>query len=371
MLVCKQWALIASEFLFRTITLREPSRLHILRKLLEDKPDVARKIRQLYIYEEDRVHKTAISDYCVQNQLIPIISRCNRLQVFSIEQYVLKNTSAHLVAALETSCKQTLTSLNLRIAHMAEVVFDGHDRTSPKSSVLSSAYYSTSTPVFPKLTNLGIRGMCSDLVGHTMTWTKPQLTTLMIDFEICRINNESGVSTILGGIGDQLKALDIHATDVYFDFNHILDLCPNLEAVFFDLGHWKTAPSNKTTTPKLAQYPSLKTVGLHGLRQFLGLDSWGYGETSTTALQFSNIGLLLDKKHFPNLRTVRVLDTGVASVVTVKSSDEVVHPLTAMIRDRWQALEKQFKKQAVCLEDCTGRRLDSHHPLIQEVPSPQ
>lgn len=364
MLVCKQWSLITTEFMYRTITLREPHCLQLLKRAVAGNSDVARWIKHLYVYEEDRLNRTAISCENVDKLLIPVIAACNRLKTLSIEQYVFKATSLRLIDAVERSCKRTLTSLNLRVAHMTECSFnineDMNGAPSSESCSQSSVGSAVATPptlVFPSLTSLSMRGSCVDLVGHMMAWTMPILTTLTIDFEICRINNDRGISTILGNVGSQLTVLDIQAADINFDFHEILILCPNLETVSFDLAHWKT--SSLSSSPKLTRHSSLKTIGLHGLKKFFGLESWSYGDTLVPDVHTTNFDLLLNRDHLPNLQTIKVLDSRVVMAIAKKLITETLR----LASEKWKRWEKECEMHSIRLEDCTGRPLGSRYSL--------
>lgn len=366
MLVCKRWLLITTEFLYHTVVIREPNRLRWLKQSIERRPDVARWIRRIFIYEDDRYNKQSISSDCVEDELVSILQHCKRLQMLSIQQYILNSTSLTLIDTLANHCSESLIALNLRVSQMTPIEFISTtnetnecatDPTQTSSSADSTANASAAAK-FPKLRGLSMRGFCLDLLGCAMTWSIPSLTHLTIDFENCHIDRKAGVSSILGSFGPQLTTLNVNAASINFDFHEILSLCPKLENVSFDLAHWKPTfshgPSGSgTRSISLSQYSSLKTLGLHGLLRYLGIEmSWEYGISTSAEMHDTNFNLLLERRHFPNLQTIRLLNP----IVTEKVSERHA-PRPVYARERLKKWERQCKEHGVQIEDCTGTQL--------------
>ncbi|KAJ3853213.1 hypothetical protein EV368DRAFT_39352 [Lentinula lateritia] len=413
MLTCRTWRRLGSEFLYRCLFFDNPSRLHLLCRILESDVNIKNESEHSSVglgWWTKRIHLTRYyaspnrgasqEDMC--NALTTIVKHCPNLSIFVVEwpmpsatfglvadslfkytRKALHTVHWHVSAEAIPKIIWALDSLPLVLA--AHIEFDPPTHTTEIHESLHLGSAQNIALNLPYLQQLTLRGSFSEFLEQAVDWILPGLRNLSID---CG-NSRSETPDIVGFLerhGDKLKVLDINSIPP-LEVPDILELCPQLEVFSFNadwrqrrrqsntmrlsLGSYFNETSILTHTP----HPRIHTIGLHGLLYAFGV---GYARIFSSEEPFRsrvvrrsndlNFGAL-NRAQFPQLRCIRILSRTLLN--DLNKADGPVQDDEVDGMDRWERWWDRCHESNIRLEDCTGGEfgqlpLDAEEEDIEE-----
>ncbi|KAH7873794.1 hypothetical protein F5879DRAFT_944943 [Lentinula edodes] len=274
MLTCRTWRRLGSEFLYRCLFFDNPSRLHLLCRILESDVNIKNESEQSSVglgWWTKRIHLTRYyaspnrgasqDDMC--NALTTIVKHCPNLSIFVVEwpmpsatfglvadslfkytRKALHTVHWHVSAEAIPKIIWALDSLPLVLA--AHIEFDPPTHTTEIHESLHLGSAQNVALNLPYLQQLTLRGSFSEFLEQAVDWILPGLRNLSID---CG-NSRSETPDIVGFLerhGDKLKVLDINSIPP-LEVPDILELCPQLEVFSFNADWRFQAPTLPATT---------------------------------------------------------------------------------------------------------------------------
>ncbi|KAJ3782946.1 hypothetical protein GGU10DRAFT_378094 [Lentinula aff. detonsa] len=274
MLTCKTWRRLGSEFLYRCLFFDNPSRLHILCKIMESDAEKNRESGQSSIglgWWTKRIHLTryyaspsrGVSEEDMCNALSTIVRHCPNLSIFTVEwpmpsaifglvanslfkytRKALHTVHWHVSAEAIPKIIWALDSLPLVLA--AHIEFDSPAQTTELHESLHLGSAQDIALNLPYLQQLTLRGSFSEFLEQTMEWNLPGLRNLSIDCGHSRTDTPDIIG-FLEKHGHKLKILDLNSIPT-LEVPDILELCPQLEVFSFNADWRFQAPTLPATT---------------------------------------------------------------------------------------------------------------------------
>ncbi|TFK20786.1 hypothetical protein FA15DRAFT_673188 [Coprinopsis marcescibilis] len=379
LVTCKRWHEIAFELMLRCLYFNTPAKLFDLCKILESSSARATTVtsslgwwtRRLHVcsYSSAFFENQGISTEAVQNALVLIISHCPNLQVFHVD-WPMKQAFGPVANALMRFSKRSLRSVtwnvptsalskviwaldSLKFVVAAHIEFESSSSTGEAEDEcvhLGSAHDLQLN--LRHIRQLSVRGYTQLFIEQAIGWLMPSLTMFSVDSGI----SEGDLPDVAGFIaqhGEGLLFLDLD-TSLALDVAKILDRCPQLNSFTFNADWGIISNDDKESEIVNRPRPTITTIGLHGLSHAFGVGVAALSATSTHSRisQRSNDMnfMALNKKNFPNLRRIRVLDRSV-----LKGLNEAGQPsVESGGMERWQRWWDRCALAGIQLQDCTG-----------------
>ncbi|KAJ8494593.1 hypothetical protein ONZ51_g2205 [Trametes cubensis] len=392
MSTCRTWRRLGYEFFYRFLFFSNPRNIQRVCALLERDKDLGWRTKRLHVTRYFAGGGTTME--MTQNALVSIIRHCPNLKIFVVN-WPLSNTLRAIGDALCTYCPRTLRVMHINVptASLARLIFMlqclpalvtlhvEFDGTPPEQINLGAA--SDLALTLPSLRHLSLRGPFQDFLEESIGWNMPSLRALALDF----VNHRDDFPDLIEFLrihGTQLTFLDLNIIPT-LDVSTILDLCPLLATFTFN-PDWRIPSWEQHAMPASAQvrrpHPNITTIGLHHLLYAFGV---GYAATydkidpyATQMIRRRNdINFAaLNKRNFPRLQRIRVLNT------TLLSDLEANNGPSQQCYGRWERWWRQCQKEGIRLEDCTGAELgtlpmdpedetDDEESVVDEAPENQ
>ena len=361
--MCRAWANIGVEFLFRSVLVGDINQLRKLCSIFDSNAKLGRFVRGIYVYSDGRVRVRDLSVLSMDDCVISLVRHCPNLQVFMADP-TIGPSFATVADALRTYCRPSLKLLQWKIP------YEMQSKVTPAITCFSKleALQIHLTPAlpdqnktvagiralrgvsFPCLKQLTLRGAVQDITEQIDSWDLPSLTNLTIDFGGNR-HDFPDIPELLSSLGPQLELLDLNSIPP-LDVPVILSICPNLRTFCFNLD-WQL----EGVLVERA-HPKIENIGLYGLRHAFGV---GYAGEVALINPFQAIILrrmndynfaAMSKTNFPKLKLVRVLESTVLNDLNKNNG-----PAEGVCYERWERWWEQCAGQGIRLEDCTGSLL--------------
>ena len=367
MATCRNWRRLGYEFFYRFLFFSNPRNVQRLCALMDCNADLGRWTRRLHITRYFAGNGSSLE--VTQNSLVSIIRHCPKLEIFIINWPLSVSLSA-IANALCTFVPNSLRVLQINIPTTSlakliymlqclpklEAVSVEFDGTPPEHIRLGAAGDLELT--LPSLSHLSLRGPFQDFIEQAIGWHFPSLKLLSLDFINYR-DDFPDLVEFLTEHGSGLTFLDLNCIPP-LDVPTILDLCPLLNTFTFNpdwrIPGWEHHPFLESFIVH-QPHQNITTIGLHHLMYAFGV---GYAATYNKIDPFVTHSIqrqndvnfaALNKRNFPRLQRIRVLNT------TLLSDLEKNNGPSQRCFERWERWSKQCQREGVRLEDCTGAAL--------------
>lgn len=266
MLTCKSWRRLGSEFLYRCLFFDNPSKLHLLCKILESHAEAQKEalnpsvglgwwtkrihLSHYYVHipNKDNAPNEEIAQEDMCNALTTIIKHCPNLSIFIVDGLMPSKTFGLVADSLFQHTRKALHTVHWRVPaetipkviwalDSLPLVLAAHiefDPATPTTELHESLHLGSAQDItlnLPYLQQLTLRGSFAEFLEQASGWNLPGLRNISFDY-----GSVVDIPDIIGFLeihGEELNVLDLDSV-LPVDVPEILELCPQLEVFSFN-----------------------------------------------------------------------------------------------------------------------------------------